>query len=108
MKSRTYIWLLTGLVLSGMLWTTEYIERTRVYDLDEMMAFLATCGDLIQADFQSTRPDQLDYFIVLVSGAVVLYCLFFSIKYMTNPESKGDHIKYQILEDEKKHQNLPG
>lgn len=85
-----------------MLLLAHYFNLTRTYNMDELSGFLAVCGTFIQSNFTSSRPGLWDFFIVLISAFVVFITLVFSIKYLIKPETRREHIKYQILEDEKK------
>lgn len=84
-------------LLGGLVYTADYIDRTRVYSLEDMSAFLAVCGDYVQTEFTSYKPGFWDYLLVLVCVVVVIYTLYYSVKYMIKPNESNQHIKYRIL-----------
>ncbi len=88
------------MMLSLSWWLARYIDRTRIYRLDEMSEFLAMCGTFIQTSFGVNKPGTWDYFLVLISVLVVIYALVYSVKYMVKPAEQSDHIKFKIFEDE--------
>ena len=101
MKTIKYkIFFVVGLLLV-LIWSSKYIEDNRSYNLEEMSEFLAMCGDFVQSGSSDSRPGTWDYFIVLVSAIVVLFTLWYSIKYLIKPNEQVDHIKFKILEDAK-------
>ncbi len=57
---------------------------------------------LFQGITHGTGPDsQWDYVIVSVTAAIVLFTLYFSIKWMIHPGEKSDnHIKRTVLKNE--------
>ena len=64
---------------------------------EELLKGLESCGTFIQAGFKSATRGHSDYFIVLLSVAVVLSTLVYSIKYLISPGEGAKHIKYKIL-----------
>ena len=77
-----------------------YLNNSTSYTLDEMSAFLATCGTFVQSNFSNVERGQGDYFIVLVSVVVVVFTLYYSMKYLISPgENDESHIKNQILDE---------
>lgn len=90
--------ILIGLGL-GLLWLGRYAADSKTYSLEEMSAFIASCGTFIQSSYSDAKPGQWDYFIVFVSAIIVLASLYYSIKYLIRPERQTSHIKYQILDE---------
>ena len=64
---------------------------------EELLKGLESCGTFIQAGFKGTTRGHSDYFIVLLSVAVVLLTLVYSIKYLIKPGEGAGHIKHKIL-----------
>jgi len=90
-----------GLGISTLLAVAHFFNETRSYSLEEMSGFLAVCGTIIQTGFSSYKPGVWDYFIVLVSAVVVIYTLWYCVKYLIKPVEARDHIKFKIVENEK-------
>jgi len=95
------IGILLILVVSYLL--SLYLNYQKVYDYEEIMNFIASCGSLARADFSNTQRGQADYFIVILSAILVFLTLTYSLKYLIKPNEKASsHIKYQILEENEK------
>lgn len=102
MKNIKYKWaLILAVVLIASILLSKYIADSRSYSVEELSAFIASCGSFIQSGFRNDKPAQWDYFIVVLSAFVVLVTFYYSIKYLIKPDENKDHIKYQILENEK-------
>jgi len=81
---------------------SHYFYTNQSYDIQEMMRFIASCGNYLQSSFSNTKKEQLDFFIVILSIIVVMVTLIYSIKYLILPgEGEKSHIKYKILDNEK-------
>lgn len=98
-KKETLKWGLGILFIISLYALATYIDAIKTYDIIEMSGFLTVCGTLIQGDFSSYKPGPWDYFVVLLSAVIVLYTLYYSIKYMIKPSESEDHLKFQILEN---------
>ena len=76
-----------------------YMNNNKVYSYEELMNFIASCGNFTKKDFMSTQREESDYFIVIISAFIVVLTLIYSFKFLFRPnESNTNHIKHQILQ----------
>ena len=95
MKSKPFIALCAVAVLIYPV--AGYLNSQHSPGYEELLKGLESCGTFIQAEFKGTTRGHSDYFIVLLSIAVVLFTLVYSIKYLINPGEGAGHIKHKII-----------